>query len=518
MSLSTGQRMVGKQFAGAPLGSPYLPYDKVDAKAAIADITRRLQTVEQSLQATGIGKDGILSQIELSKEAILIQASKIGIAGQVTFYDYLRDVSGVSTGVIDPSVTQIRGGVIRTGQVVSMDGYSWLDLDATSTTPFLKSRSSVSILANGSFTFGDTSTAKLIYDSGSGSLTLGGASLLSGTSVTTVVSNAATGAAEAGATALAASKLAKAGGDTLTGIIDLKIVTDYNAGIRVGSVTWDTTTGAITGGSGVVMTRKGLLGVSAGAATFSIDISGNAIFKGDITGASGTFTGSVTGASGTFGGSIVTSGTISATGNHTVDTASYGAIIANYGGASVNGVLAYAAGSAQIGVRGYATGNGATGIYGDARTATNGIGVEGDGALYGVYGSSSSGTGVYAISSSGTALAVHGPMTIDNATLVANLHAAQADAAPWSGITGKPSNLDKIQCGTGTSDGSGDLTITFGTAFSSSTSYSVSAISVSGIAVAVTSASSGGCTLRTFTTSSGNAAASQALRWIAIGT
>lgn len=37
---------------------------------------------------------------------------------------------------------------------------------------------------------------------------------------------------------------------------------------------------------------------------FSVDASGNAIFKGSITGATGTFTGSITGSSGTFGGIV----------------------------------------------------------------------------------------------------------------------------------------------------------------------------------------------------------------------
>ncbi len=114
----------------------------------------------------------------------------------------------------------------------------------------------------------------------------------------TAVTNAATAqsAAEAAA-ASAALKLAIAGGDILTGIIDVQVTTNYNAGIRVGDVTWNTTTGAVTGGSGVVMTRLGLIGVKAGATNFSITTAGDVTMSGTVTaiaGAIGGFTLSAT--------------------------------------------------------------------------------------------------------------------------------------------------------------------------------------------------------------------------------
>lgn len=126
---------------------------------------------------------------------------------------------------------------------------------------------------------------------------LGNTNLIAGTAASTVVANAATGAAEAGAYSLAASKLAKAGGDILTGIVDLQVTTNYNAGIRVGDVTWNTTTGAVTGGSGVVMTRLGLLGVAAGVTNFSISaVTGDVTLIGSVTAATGAIGGFTIGA------------------------------------------------------------------------------------------------------------------------------------------------------------------------------------------------------------------------------
>jgi len=61
--------------------------------------------------------------------------------------------------------------------------------------------------------------------------------------------------------------------------------TDYAGAVKTGDITWNTTTGAITGGSGVVVYRSGIIGASAGVVTFSIDaITGSSTFSGSITG------------------------------------------------------------------------------------------------------------------------------------------------------------------------------------------------------------------------------------------
>lgn len=74
--------------------------------------------------------------------------------------------------------------------------------------------------------------------------------------------------------------------------------TDYAGAVKSGDVTWNTSTGAITGGSGIVVYRKGIVGASAGVTTFSIDATtGNATFSGTITSTAGTIGGWIIGSS-----------------------------------------------------------------------------------------------------------------------------------------------------------------------------------------------------------------------------
>jgi len=83
--------------------------------------------------------------------------------------------------------------------------------------------------------------------------------------------------------------------------------TDYAGAVKSGDITWNSTTGAITGGSGVVVYRGGILGAKAGVAQFTLNAStGDATFAGTVAGASGTF-GTVT--SGTFTGCTFTGNT-----------------------------------------------------------------------------------------------------------------------------------------------------------------------------------------------------------------
>ena len=83
--------------------------------------------------------------------------------------------------------------------------------------------------------------------------------------------------------------------------------TDYAGAVKSGDITWNSTTGAITGGSGVVVYRGGILGAKAGVAQFTLNAStGDATFAGIVAGASGTF-GTVT--AGTFTGCTFTGNT-----------------------------------------------------------------------------------------------------------------------------------------------------------------------------------------------------------------
>jgi hypothetical protein len=442
VSAVVGSRILAARFGEAPAAAPYQApaLGAIDTAAVIAEFANRLRTIEQSMQASGIGKDGILSQIALSREAILIQSSRIGIVGEVTFADYIRDLNGTSTGILDPSLTTIRGGVIRTGKVASLDGQSWLDLDASGPVPFLRSRSALAINADGTFSFGSGSGKTLTWDGSD--LRIGTSTYLNTTPTGTVVTNAATGAAEAGAYTLASAKLAKAGGDTLTGIIDLQITSNYNAALRVGSVTWNTSTGALTGGTGVVMSRSGLLGVKAGIATFFLDATtGDATFAGALSGATGTFAGSLSAATGTFAGSL-SAATVS---TNNIAAGGYIYALGNYSGVSLtlNGNTYTssifgrgAAGYGNAGVIGYDDGSSGTrlGVAGVQVACSNGIGVGGNGYLVGVYGentSSASGYGVWARNSvsGGIGLRCDGKMEISTTSMVANLYATWGDAS-----------------------------------------------------------------------------------------
>lgn len=74
--------------------------------------------------------------------------------------------------------------------------------------------------------------------------------------------------------------------------------TDYAGAFKAGNPTWDTVTGLITGGSGVLINARGILGANTGVATFTLDATtGNATFAGTLTAATGTL-GALTIASG----------------------------------------------------------------------------------------------------------------------------------------------------------------------------------------------------------------------------
>ena len=82
--------------------------------------------------------------------------------------------------------------------------------------------------------------------------------------------------------------------------------TDYAGALKSGDITWNTSTGAITGGSGVAIYRGGIVGANEGATTFSIDaVTGDATFAGTLSSPDGTIGGSTISAT-----SISTSGMI----------------------------------------------------------------------------------------------------------------------------------------------------------------------------------------------------------------
>jgi len=209
------------------------------------------------------------------------------------------------------------------------------------------------------------------------------------------------------------NKLNKASSDVLSGAISVTT----SGGFKAGTIAWDSV-GTVTGGSGVAMTAKGIVGASSGTPTFSIDINGNAYYYGTVS-ASQITTGSITAAT------VDTSSYMRAYGSSpTIVNLGYNSFYPTVFGDSTRtagvGVLGNASGGP--GVLGRTTNSGHSGVVGWGLAA----------GADGVYGhsTSSTGAGVRAVNNdNGPALVVTGKMTISNSTLVTNLNADMLDGS-----------------------------------------------------------------------------------------
>jgi len=209
------------------------------------------------------------------------------------------------------------------------------------------------------------------------------------------------------------NKLNKASSDVLSGAISVTT----SGGFKAGTIAWDSA-GTVTGGSGVAMTAKGIVGASSGTPTFSIDINGNAYYYGTVS-ASQITTGSITAAT------VDTSSYMRAYGSSpTIVNLGYNSFYPTVFGDSTRtagvGVLGNASGGP--GVLGRTTNSGNSGVVGWGLAAD----------ANGVYGqsNSSTGAGVRAVNNdNGPALVVTGKMTISNSTLVTNLNADMLDGS-----------------------------------------------------------------------------------------
>jgi len=189
-------------------------------------------------------------------------------------------------------------------------------------------------------------------------------------------------------------KLEAGGSVILTG----QVVPINAGGFKVGTIAWNTTTGALLSGTGIAITEFGIIGASAGVETFTINaLTGAPTYKGDITGGANI---DITG-KGVFGGGSVSGGIQAAIHANTSYNADYG--IQAFSGALVGS-------SAVIGY------------------SANGYGVRGE-------AQSSGGYGVKAGNAyGGVALVVGGKMTISSTTLVANLNADMVDGYEASAL------------------------------------------------------------------------------------
>lgn len=387
-------------------------------------------------------------------------------------------------------------------------------------------KNAVAITADGSFAFGHTAGKQILWDGTAGELVLGSSVRVTstgGTTMSTIESNASYGPA---AYSGLSNKLNKSAADIISGVLDVDTST-YNGGIRTGSVTWNTTTGAITGGSGVVITKKGLIGVASGVTKFSIDGStGAATFAGDISGASGTFAGSIsssgyvyaTGAYGSYGVTVNYDGT---------SRTSYGTVVGvNASGSDTRtGVIGVGSGgSFPVGVLGYSATAGGIGVVGHSDASWGVFGVSNTGV--GVYGLTFSTTkssfyaGVKAVASGGAyALYCSGPahitgdLTINNTTLVSNLNADLHDGYH----AGNSSGYVPVSNGTVNTNLNADLLDGYhASSFSQSSHTHSTLIQTSGGAhtYGFTGGSSGGSTACSFTGTYPGSTSGRANGWL----
>lgn len=229
-----------------------------------------------------------------------------------------------------------------------------------------------------------------------------------GTALSAIKAGAASGATAVQPAGLAgyattgsiANLIDKTAATTLSGTITPASGVANSGAFKLGTLTWNAS-GVVTGGSGIAITAAGIVGATGGATTFSIDASGNAVFKGNITGATGTFS-----------GNISTAGFVSASGSTSVD-GNLGVIAgrnSSFFGSGIIGTSYIGATNGSHGVMGISFVSGGNGVVGLCAGSAN-RGVYGQGGQYGVYGMGT--VGVYSEGSFGT----------NNSGMVANLNA-----------------------------------------------------------------------------------------------
>jgi hypothetical protein len=265
-----------------------------------------------------------------------------------------------------------------------------------------------------------------------------------------VVTNSTATAAAAAALATANNKLSKIGADNLQGPISL----NTSDSILVGTTT-----------DGVSIGNTGIIGRKAGVTTFSVANTGDAIFAGALSAATGTFAGSLSAATGTFSGSLsAATGTFA--GSLSAATGSFTGSIS--GAANINitgsGIFGGATSSGGFGTFAVVANSGYSangGIIGYSNIAFNGaIMGRGSGSAWGGYFATTGSQAALACttSGSGAALQVDGPMVMTNNTLVSNLNADRLDNYHASdfllvgGALGTPSSGNLTNCSLTTSN------------------------------------------------------------------
>lgn len=268
----------------------------------------------------------------------LIQSSNFstGVSGWVIYGDGSVEFNnGTFRGAISASTIDI-GGSDATSFHVDVDGNMWLGAATFAAAPFSVSNAGAVTLGSvtlvgGTIRYGKTSftdSTNAGYYMSSEGVYFGAASDASKLKYTIADGTFDfIGTVSSRSTVTIASTI-NSSGNVITDLVNARLDTsaktmlagftfgaaDYAGALNSGTITWNTTTGAITGGSGVLVYRGGIIGAAAGVATFTID---------SATGAA-TFAGALSAPTGTIGGFTIGATSISATAGGNTTTISSG--------------------------------------------------------------------------------------------------------------------------------------------------------------------------------------------------
>jgi len=249
----------------------------------------------------------------------------------------------------------------------------------------------VAISATGDVTIAGTLKASSVIEA---SATIQGYGTIGG-----IAADANSAASDASwAVSQVSGKLSASTSYVLTGAVTVQ----DTGGVKAGSIAWNSTTGEVTGGSGVVLTEYGLIGAKNGVPTFTVTNAGDATFSGNVrTSGDGFFAGNNSWSINT----VYVEGGYKYLDASLIGTGASSPVYQSYIRAGVFG---------EVGAN-YALYN--IGVFGSAMSQSNGIGVAGSGRKY----------GGYFTSLDGIALAVDGQMTLTSNALVSNLNADLLD-------------------------------------------------------------------------------------------
>jgi len=297
------------------------------------------------------------SLLAISEEAILLQAKSIALVGEVTIGQIINEQNGTTRGELEPSITRIIGNRVQTGQIIS-NNYSTtegslIDLDNGEIILGGSANPAIHLTADGDAFFSGSVTASAL---------LAKEVEIDGMPATTTLEDIA----------INAEQFIDA--DDIADALEESSMEIHAQSSTLFVMDNPSNSASVTLGAGGISATN-----TAGQTTFTVNAStGAAVFKGDITGASGTFS-----------GTLATAGYISATGES-------------------------GTGNGRASIRGEPNGIGTTGVYGKIRE--NGFGVHGyssgsSTAGHGGFGSSEHGTGVIGQSKHGVGVRAAGTQT-----------------------------------------------------------------------------------------------------------